>query len=234
VCEPVVTIGECDPWCQDCPTDHKCMPIPSTSEWTTVCVPLAQRPLATGEPCQLPDPRLGIVDDCGRGDYCWGWSETCAPLCEGTVASPECEDPGDRCTIYHSDAILAVCLPPCDPSEQCGDSWDTAACYAWPNFGPQFPMSARGTFTCLYVWQFAPAVGEQCWDFPNCEPGLFCAPPETVPACDAAAYGCCTPHCNLGEPDACAEAVPGTQCRAVFAEGAAPVGLEHIGACVLP
>ena len=78
--------------------------------------------------------------------------------------------------------------------------------------------------------------GTPC-EFANvCNPGLLCTNPMFFPAPDCqGSIGCCTPFCDLTDPDACDNlAVPNATCVSWFDNEPAPDGFENVGACGLP
>lgn len=111
---------------------------------------------------------------------------------------------------------------------------------------PLDPQCVRGTEICIPidVYAFACAFdlsgaegqyGDVCAFTNVCDPGLFCALPETVPGC--AGPGCCSDYCDLGdlEPSStCAGVGEGQECIPWFEEGEAPDGLDDVGACAVP
>lgn len=71
--------------------------------------------------------------------------------------------------------------------------------------------------------------GEAC-DFINaCDPGLSCEEAAT-PGC--ATQSCCTPFCDLNEPNTCPGL--GQVCVPAFDTTTPPATLEHVGLCLLP
>ncbi len=110
---------------------------------------------------------------------------------------------------------------PFDPRLQdCGDG---DGCYPTPNsFGcaPDGGGDMGG-------------LGEPCEFINVCDPGLFCANPEVVPACNDA--GCCAPYCDVSATDDCDAVLPGIACVPWYEEGQEPNScFRGVGACVLP
>ena len=224
---------ECDVWAQDCPEGEKCMPWANDggNSWNaTRCSPLDPTPGQPGDACTVEGSGVSGIDDCDLGTMCWGVDpETnqgvCVDFCEGSEANPLCEDPGNECFVSN-EGVLILCLPPCDPLFQgCGEG---EACY---------PTVDQAFFACMpHGSPDAGLHGDPC-EFPNaCDPGLFCADPDTVSGC-MGAFGCCTEFCDVtaGDPDAaCSGAANGETCTPWYARGSAPPGLGHVGACILP
>jgi hypothetical protein len=224
VVEPDVFDPEaCSVFDQDCPEGEKCVPYGSSGDsWDALkCVPVLGDQ-APGEPCVW----AGIIeatDDCDASSICWFAEEiegqffgTCVAQCTGTPDMPECL-PGASC-ILNDNGSLALCLPGCDPVVQ--DCGEELACY-W----------GGAMFECIFTSENIP-TGEPCGFVNDCAPGHLCADAAALPSCAGSA--CCTQYCNLLDGDAGCSAQPGTACVSFFDEGRAPVGYEHIGACVLP
>ena len=222
--------NECDPWAQDCPRGEKCMPWANMrgSTWNaTRCSPIDPMPGQPGDPCTVEGSDVSGIDDCALGAMCWDVdTETltgvCVPLCMGSANAPVCEDPGNAC-ILGNGGVLNVCLPLCDPLLQPCPMGQ--ACY---------PISAG--FVCgPDQSDDMGAYGDPCAFVNVCDPGLFCASADLVPSCASGA--CCTPYCDVTDPDAsaaCPGAAEGQACNAWFDDGEAPPGLEHVGACAIP
>jgi hypothetical protein len=223
---------ECDIWAQDCSVDEKCMPWANDGGYAwnaTRCSPLDPRPGQAGDACAVEGSGVSGIDNCDVGNMCWNVDPStkegvCIGFCQGSAANPVCEDPATECTIMN-DGVLILCLRPCDPLlSGCGP---TEGCYAEPG---------RSAFFCAPDASDASgAHGDACEAPESCDPGLACADPEAVVGCMDS--GCCTQLCDLTSelPDApCSGASDGETCVAYFADGEAPVGLEHVGICVLP
>jgi hypothetical protein len=220
----------CDPWAQDCGPGEKCMPWSNDGDttWNAVrCVGVADDPVGLSETCTAPDGGLTGQDDCDVGLMCWNVDAagqgTCIGLCEGTIQSPGCADPAAVCSVYN-DGALPVCLYECDPLAQ-----------TCPGDQLCIPQGGGGsTFVCAV--DAAPVeggYGDPCLAFNKCDPGLFCAPAETVPGCGATA-GCCSEFCDLSDADpdaACSGHAQGQTCLPWFQGEGAPPGLETLGAC---
>jgi len=221
----------CDVFAQDCPDGEKCNPWANDGgdDWNgTRCSPIEREPGASGDPCTVVSSAASGVDSCDLGSLCWAvdpdtMQGTCTPLCEGSEANPMCP-PGTDCLIAN-DGVLALCLPTCDPLAP-------AAC------GPGHAcLPSEHAFAC--VWTGAgesAAAGEACAELYDCQPGLMCRSSASVgPPCDAGEDRCCTPYCDLTAPDPTAGCLdPGQACTSWWGEEPLPIGLEHVGLCVLP
>ena len=222
--------NECDIWAQDCMEGEKCMPWANdgAGSWNaTRCSPLDRNPSQPGDPCEVEGSGVSGIDNCDISTMCWDVDPetnmgTCVEFCSGSEANPVCEDPTTKCVIAN-EGVLILCLPGCDPLLQ--DCLEGNACY---------PSS--DTFVCGPDASLEMGVyGDGC-EFVNvCDPGLFCANPELVPDCTAG--GCCSPYCDVSDPDAsaaCPGAAGGQECVPWFEEGQAPPGFENVGACGIP
>ena len=221
---------ECDVWAQNCPPGEKCMPWANDGggSWNALrCAPIAEDPGAPGEACTVIGSGVSGIDDCEFRAMCWDVDpETgfgvCVDFCRGNEAQPLCDDPCKAC-IIGSSAILALCLPRCDPLAQ--------ACNAGQGCYP-----IGDTFQCAPdASDDAGAVGDPCEYLNVCDPGNFCADMATVPGCEDA-RGCCASFCDVSVPDTCALGLPGTSCVPWYAQGQAPGqcrGPGVIGACLV-
>jgi hypothetical protein len=219
---------ECDIWIDDCPPGMKCMPFANDGggAWNDAkCMPLAEDPHAVGEPCTVEGNGVSGIDDCEARAMCWDVDPetnagTCVAFCTGSEAKPTCADPCSRCRIF-GEGVPIPCLPDCDPlAQDCGEG---SACYP-----------AEGRFDCAPdQGGDAGVLGDACEFINVCDPGLFCAPPETQPGC-AGATGCCAAFCDALDADACA-AIPGTECIPWFDEGEGRSCTKGVvGGCLLP
>jgi hypothetical protein len=222
--------GPCDVWSQDCPPGEKCMPYANDGggAWNSAgCFPLDEDPKDPGEPCTVFGDGGSGLDDCGPRAMCWNVDpETkmgeCVGMCAGSEANPVCGDPCTNCMI-NGEGVLVLCLPACDPlAQDCGQG---SACY---------PIVT--TFACAPdVSGMTGAAGDPCAFINVCDAGLLCAAAPAVPGCESS--GCCTPFCDVDEPDDCNEQVPGSVCVALFdigeySETCLPTGT--IGFCAVP
>lgn len=221
------TMGEamCDIWkIDDCPEGEKCIPYAmGGGSWDALkCIDLDENPKLLGDECSAPLGGAGGQDDCDVGLFCYYIDSetnmgTCIAHCGGTPTSPTCEG-NTVCTIVN-DGVLTLCRPSCDPvSQDCEPTG--SACW-----------QATGTngFTCIIdASGDTGAYGDACEYINACDPGLACADAAAVPDCTG--NGCCTPFCDLNEPNNCPGV--GQTCEAYY-ETPDP-GWEHVGLCVLP
>jgi hypothetical protein len=151
---------------------------------------------------------------------------TCISFCEGSAASPVCNDPTTACSI--SNDVLALCLPTCDPLLQDCDIDAGEACYLNGNTTEFFcapDVSGEGG-----------AYGEACDSmFINvCNAGHMCLDSNSVPNCPGAS-GCCSAFCDVTLPEEeCPGAAGGQECIAIYDVGQAPPGLDDVGVCAIP
>ena len=176
---------------------------------TTECVDIVRDPDQLGEGCEV-DPREG-TDTCDAHLYCAG---TCLPVCDFD-ADPECPA-GYQCSTCQ-DCVPSLCIPDCEPLlQECPEG--------------QVCVPDGNAFTCvLDASGDAGAFGDPCEYVNACDPGLACLEPESVPECEGT--GCCSPFCDLTDPQCPDEAL---ECTPWFGEGDAPPPHENVGACVLP
>lgn len=213
---------ECDLLMQDCPRGEKCAPWANDggSAWNaTKCVPVENDPDAVGEPCTVEGSGVSGIDSCDDASMCFNVdSDTntgeCFAFCEGDYREPTCDD-GFVCPVS-GDGVLLICIPTCDPtvSSSCGESEVCVPYY-------------DGRFVCAPNADLDGAFLDPCAFVNACDPGLMCISPDALDACDNGS-GCCTPFCDLGQPD-CPDT---TTCAAYFEDGGAPEGLEHVGVCI--
>jgi hypothetical protein len=220
--------GECSLWEQNCPDGEKCMPWSSTGGGeldARRCSPIAENPREVGEPCMVEGSFGSGVDDCVLGSMCWDVDPKtnmgeCVAFCEGSEAKPSCTDPCTSCSISGS-GVLILCLPDCDPlAQDCGEE---QGCY---------PL--QSAFACAPdVSGDMGAIGSPCEYINVCDPGTHCADAALVPGCEA--ISCCTPFCDVEQPDTCDALVPGTTCTPWYEDGRAPgecFGMGTVGACI--
>jgi hypothetical protein len=221
---------ECDVWAQDCPPGEKCMPWANDggNAWNaTRCSPVDDNPGQVGDECSVEGSGVSGIDSCDIDMMCYYVdAETnlgqCVEFCQGSEANPIC-DPGFVCTIAN-DGVLTLCRPECDPLLQ--DCLEIAACL--PAAGSEF-------FTCIIdASGEAGAPGDVCEFINACDPGSFCAEAAAVPDCQGS--GCCSEFCDLTaeDPNSFCSLGNGSECIAWYAEGDAPPGYDHVGACSLP
>jgi len=218
---------ECDPWVDDCPRGFKCMPWANDggTAWNAwKCTPLAEDPNGVGEPCTVVESGVSGIDDCEARAMCWNVDPDtlmgeCIAFCGGSRANPTCADPCTRCHIT-GDGVLIPCLPTCDPiAQDCGAG---QACY---------PVD--DTFACAPdASEENGALGDDCEFINVCDPGLFCANPDSVPDC-AGAVGCCAAFCNVSAEDPCA-GIPGVECIPWDEQEEPGCVSGVVGGCLLP
>ena len=215
---------ECDIFEQNCPEGEKCMPWANDggAAWNaTRCTPIDPDPAGLYEPCTVEGSGVSGIDSCELGMMCWDVDPdtlvgTCIGLCTGSPNNPTCVDEGAYCRVK-GDGSLALCLPNCDPISPvpCPDG---EGCYP-----------TDGYFTCIPDAS-GPKMGglfEACEYINACDPTLFCANPDFVGACEPGSAGCCTPYCDLSNP----ECPDPTSCFPFYDEGNIPPGLENVGVC---
>jgi hypothetical protein len=222
------TVGECDPYAQDCPAGQKCLPWADdggASANSTRCSPVPVAAAQYGEDCVVAGSGVSGQDSCDGGLVCSlvdtvTLEGTCRELCKCGPNEGQCFEAPAACGIFNGGA-LPVCLPHCDPLA----SICSAVEICIPTRLTDFPVcagDASGTAgVALDVCAFVNA----------CDPGLWCLPAAQVPGCTGDA--CCTPVCDLTAPD-CA-AVAGTGCEPWYPAGEAPEpALERLGVCRAP
>jgi hypothetical protein len=212
----------CDPFAQDCPSGHKCVPFVTSANTTwdaNKCVPvLGDEP--PGAACVYADPSEG-TDNCDASSLCWNAMPiegelvgTCHRFCAGSHEQPECPE-GEVCPIAAS-GVVTLCTRACDPlAQDCGLG---LGCF-W----------GHDNFHCVLTALDIPA-GEPCGFVNDCAAGLLCVFAGALPDC--AGSSCCTAYCEHELGDAQCDALPGTSCVPFFSEDAAPAGYEHVGLCV--
>ena len=210
----------CDVFEQDCPKGEKCMPYDDCwGTWdSTRCSPIDEDPGQPGDECTVVGSATSGIDSCDLGAMCWYVDPqtnmgTCVAMCTGDWSNPICKDPDISCAIH--EVFIALCMPSnCDPILQ--DCPAGQACY---------PL--QDTWTCAQDASGDNGVYDDwCWWFFNkCDPGYVCVSDN------------CTAVCDLTDPlgDAqCDGAAEGQICLPWYEEGAAPLGYEDVGVCVLP
>ncbi len=220
---------ECDPFVQDCPPDEKCVGWANDGgdTWNALrCSPVVDDPMAPGESCTMEGSAVSGLDDCDATSMCLVddpavLEGTCVSMCTGDSTNPVCP-PSTGCANTNDGAII-LCLPTCDPL--LGDCEGNDACAPFHD----------DQFLCTPSWESA-AAGVACETFTACAPGLSCQASEVVaPSCDPGIPGCCTPWCDLSDPDPAASCFdPAQECVPWFAEGGPPPGFDTLGVCALP
>ncbi len=218
-------VFECSILAQDCPEDEKCMPWANDGgfEWNaTRCSPIDENPGVPGDACTVEGSGWSGIDSCELGAMCWTvdpdtLTGTCVATCTGSERNPSCIDVDATC-IVDDDAVLALCIPHCDPL--------TMECSVGQVCAP-----VGESFLCTTdVSADMGAAGDPCASFNACDPGHMCGPPNFVPGC--ATSGCCTALCDLTDPmPAC---LPDQQCLPYFMPGTAPEQYIDLGVCIGP
>jgi hypothetical protein len=216
-------LEECDPGLQDCSNpDEKCTAYLLEPGGCCVdankCVPIIGHKRG-GELCT----RTEMNDDCDKGFFCMTRNsahtgegvcfEFCVPDSDG-----QCMETGGECSNFNG-GVLPLCILKCDPLLQ--DCPQNLGCYG---------DHELDVFICLHPGyeEGSGRDGDECPHLMSCEPGLVCVDPPWVVGCSDP---CCTPLCDLSEPDPC---MPPEECLAWFEPGEAPPGLEDVGACMIP
>ena len=218
---------ECDVWTQDCPEGQKCMPWANDGggSWNaTKCSPVNANPGLEGDPCSAEGSAVSGIDSCDKGLICWYFDAdnngTCIDMCKGSPENPMCDD-GQICD-ESNDGVLILCLNTCDPLIQSCPMGQICFFDGVDNFICDFDASGD-----------MGAYGDPCAYINVCDYGLFCAAQEAVPGCDNP-DGCCSPYCNLMDPNTCPGMAMGQECVPWYTDGTAPPGQENIGACAVP
>ncbi|MCA9717097.1 MAG: ribulose phosphate epimerase [Myxococcales bacterium] len=219
--------GQCDPLTQDCPEGEKCTAVSMTEgePWEiNVCKPIMGNG-QLGDECNIDGGKYTGEDNCDLGFICLltdddGVGGTCVEFCN---ASMECPLTNVACQVYNNGS-LPICLFNCDPLLQ--DCPDGQGCYNGTN----------GGWVC-FKQTADPGEGGQgdvCNFINQCNAGLYCANAAVVEGCPGDSGGCCTPFCDLGDPDPSALCQDAEECVAYWEEGQAPPGEENIGVCAIP
>lgn len=231
-------LGEpCDLYLQDCAAGLKCMPYADDSgNYTTqaACFPVVPEPRSLGEPCHWTDGAWSGYDDCGLGQFClidvfaletMDLEGECRGLCLNDDPANDdhttyaCEDPSATPTLLFQN-FFCTCETHCNPlADDCGDG---RVC----TFLEQFVCVADGSGD-------TGAAGDPCGGYAECDSGNLCMISEVIPGCENP-IGCCSPFCDVTQPNACPGAAEGEICHPWYPPGEAPRGLEHIGMCRLP
>jgi len=222
---------DCDIEAQDCPRGFKCMPYSSQggSWWdATACFPVDPDPVGLGEPCQWEGEPWSGFDDCGFAQVCWSFEPGDGGVCKGLCLfeepeapwNPTCEDP-TATPFYGCQECFCTCETSCSPLDQ--DCPEGQECVPTTDIFLCAP-DASGELG---------AYADPCEYINACDPGLACLPPESTPGCEGGS-GCCTPFCDVTQPNSCPGAAEGQICQAWFQPGDAPIGLENVGVCGLP
>src|SRR5690606_38451684 len=168
--------------------------------------------------------QISGLDSCEAGSFCrvdmvLGYNY-CQPFCGCSADTPTC-DAGEECFVFNM-GVLPLCYELCDPldADPCGEGRSCA-----------LTATSDGRFICLSdASGGGGGLGMPCTNPSGCAPGLACeADPYGPGGCGGADY-CCTPLCDLDEP----ECPAGTRCVNYFAGFGydSPVCLEDVGFCV--
>ena len=217
-------INTCDPAAQDCPEGEKCTGYVAAAGACCVdankCVPV----IGNG---QLGDPclRTSDNDDCAEGLFCMTKSSgstgegICLAFCDATTQDCGADGLPDAQCIAFNDGTLPLCQDDCDPVAQ--DCAPNLGCYG---------VGAQGFVCAIPGFEDGQGNdGDTCYTVQSCKPGLGCTAAEVLDGCNAAR--CCTPYCDLSEPDPCTAP---EQCTAYYDAGTAPPGYENVGLCAIP
>jgi hypothetical protein len=224
--------AECSMFEQDCPTGEKCVPWSDQPDLTPddirCCPIIGDEPKAAGDECTVQGYFGSCEDDCEAGTFCldpFGEGKgVCQQLCAGSPDNPICE-PDQKCFVYF--AGVSMCFDKCNPLVQACPPGQ--GCYPDEN-------AAGGTgFICLPTIAGEGTFLELCWLLSGCAPGFICGSPDFLPGCNGV-VGCCTPLCDITEPDTCSEFHPDLECISWYYQGDDPPNamLQDVGACVLP
>ena len=221
-------IDPCDPWAQDCPRGEKCVPWANDGgvAWnSTVCVPVDPNPAGLGEACTAVGSAVSGFDDCDFGSMCLvddhdTLTGACVAQCTGSELSPQCQA-GSTCMIGNNGSVT-LCLAYCDPL-----ALDCPA-------GRCLPIGPSAELLCAPTYPEAPTLvpGDGCTYDYECIETAQCNQAGAV--ADCAGPDCCTSYCDLDAPDPLATCLPGQECIAWYAPGAAPAGFDHVGLCTAP
>ena len=227
--------GECLLAEQDCPDPaQKCMPWSAEDDRvpdTTRCCPLAENPKQLGETCQIQDYDGSCLDDCAKGTVCVqddpnALQGICQALCD--VTSPDPCAPNQTCKPFFENVpgapVVPICMDQCDPLLQ------DCARPDWSCIPDSPTAQGMSGFLCS-----PPPPGprksalQACALANDCQPGLVCVPADLVPDCSF--LYCCTPLCDLTEPDPCPAVDPSLSC--VDWMSPSPKW-DQVGVCVIP
>jgi hypothetical protein len=220
-------VAQCDIWNEDCPEGQKCMPwdnMGGADTWnSTTCSDINGMPGQKGDECTVEGSSTSGIDTCDKHLLCWYVNDmnvgTCIDMCSGSEEAPTCPD-GAKCDVSNNGSLI-LCLMTCDPLVQSCPEGQICFFDGVDEFICDFDASGdEGQY------------GDACAYINVCDYGLFCADQASVPDC-ASGDGCCSPYCNLMEPNTCPGA-PMQECVPWYTEGAAPPGQENIGACAIP
>lgn len=219
-----IVSNTCDPGLQDCPEGEKCTGYVVEPGYCCVdankCVDVIGNQ-QLGDPCVRGEDN----DDCDTGLFCMTVTSgsqgdgVCLAFCD--VVTQDCSEDGlpDATCIAFNDGTLPLCQDSCDPITQ--DCDGELGCYG---------VGAQG-FVCS-VPGFEEGQGndgDECFTIQSCKPGLGCTASEVLSDCSGSR--CCSPYCDLSEPDPCTQP---EACTPYYEEGTAPPGSENVGICAVP
>lgn len=215
----------CDYHLEGCSPDQKCNVYAPQGESNVLgnlgCFPLDPNPKQIGEPCSTGELPNDGIDNCVAGAVCWNVDDngngTCHGLCYPEPGTEDfmCHGQAASCSLCQECAV-GLCLPFCDPLQpDCGDGLICVAHYDGFVCAPDASNGEAGD-------------GVACEFINACNAGLMCGDGSRQEGCET--NGCCTPYCDMNNPDACPE--PSEMCAAVYEQP--PEGYEHIGACLQP
>lgn len=212
----------CDWFAQDCPSGEKCVPLDQgvvSYLGGPVCVPLSPEPVRLGGSCTLlGDP---WIDDCEPGTVCLEVTAegfgTCRQICLVNFEQ-DCTMPDTLCLgPFCQSCTVQFCQPACD-------ALDPLAC-------PEGQQCALGGICVFDASGDEGQDGDEC-EWPNaCDPAMGCVYGPAL--ADCAARNCCSPLCDLDEPNPCAEL--GETCVPYDVYPYIPPPLnEDVGVCAVP
>lgn len=226
------SMAQCSIYDQDCPVNEKCVPWsdqPDLVPDDIRCCPLSANAAMPGDPCEVEGYFGSCLDNCDEESFCIDLDGDgqgfCQAFCNGSAANPECEV-RQSCLIYF--AGVPLCFDVCDPLIQ--NCPQDRGCY------PDEEANGGTGFICMPTLLFGDGdFGDYCWLLSGCQPGLLCVTPEFMPNCDGI-VGCCSPLCEIDEPDPCPSFDPDLRCVSWYAGGASPPApeLDQVGICALP
>lgn len=216
-----------DPGCAE---GLKCMPYSNDGSGqpnAAACFPIHPEAVDLYEDCEWTGEVFSGYDNCGDNAFCrdyTGEGGTCQGFClylSDDWDDVACEDP-EAIPGWGCQSCFCTCDRYCNPLDA-GACFEGEGCYpvSHPDFVCEPDASGEmGTY------------GDPCEYINACDMGYFCVGSFAVPGCEG--VGCCTPFCDLTQPNTCPGVAEGQQCVPWYEEGRAKAGLENLGACVLP
>ncbi len=219
-------MSECDYYLEGCEEGEKCnvfTPEGDTSVLSYLgCFPLDANPKQVGEPCSTGELPNDGIDNCVEAAVCWNVDDegngVCYALCYADPDTEEfgCHGEAASCQLCQ-DCTVGLCAPYCDPL-------DIEACYEGEVCIPH-----NDGYICAPDASNGEGVeGAECEYVNVCNPGFACFGGEDLEGCET--FGCCTPFCNVNDPDACPKETE--SCTSVY--NPPPEGYEHVGVCMVP